>query len=664
MEFKNQWFNAKVGPKGSFSIWNQGGEKPILNSIEVIGEWRINERIHKSSQVPVLVSCESEAFTSFVLACTNSFCKTKVAIRCKPDSPRIDFIITSNILEKVEVLRYALLGSFAKTLSAVVGKNRKINKSGLSSRLWLDKQGAIWGSGVNSAFIYHAPDISSLEVDGSKDRLIVNMDYYKDHPQVMSDRQGGFIDRSCSYYLGGEEITSRFSIYFGYTPPLFLRLMTAPNGYLATHVWTEHACHSDLRVHRALYYGSEVIDRPEKAKSGFVKHKIPVTKSVFYDNPQSLQNEDPDSVFINPMVSIKGSPGFAKHLDEIYKLGIYDICLHCAHPQSSSRGDNEEALNYMRDHFQSASWIDHLWYRSNNYTGCKESFACEGLDSNSDHDMRLLWCRYGIKYFWGYSVEILKTRSPWHWENRFTYGSAVVKMLKKGDIIKMFLFTLYKIRTKLMGPQKIKKDLNILSRPDGEPNPIYWVHPTLGKYHHDETLGSGCNFYSWATRGSYFPGDEEEESYTKDKVDKLINEWGICIAHAYPTSVYRGSRNKAWFINHKGEVEISDSFEDILANMAKLRDSNMLYLTTIRQIMDYWIKMEGIEIEYVPSNDTIRIHNYNQETINGLSFVTEKSNVYVNGAVPQKKIYNDECIFWFDLAPKSIATISSNEGSK
>ena len=64
-----------------------------------------------------------------------------------------------------------------------------------------------------------------------------------------------------------------------------IRLMNNPDGIPASMVWTEHADFSDIRTQRAVMFGSEEIVSADSAISGFVGHGIPVTKSVFYDNP-------------------------------------------------------------------------------------------------------------------------------------------------------------------------------------------------------------------------------------------------------------------------------------------------------------------------------------------------------------------------------------------
>ena len=61
--------------------------------------------------------------------------------------------------------------------------------------------------------------------------------------------------------------------------------MKNPAGFEATYIWNEHADFTDIKTNRATYFGSENVIHPDNAIGGFVKYNIPVTKSVFYDNP-------------------------------------------------------------------------------------------------------------------------------------------------------------------------------------------------------------------------------------------------------------------------------------------------------------------------------------------------------------------------------------------
>ncbi len=76
--------------------------------------------------------------------------------------------------------------------------------------------------------------------------------------------------------------------------------------------------------------------------------------------------------------------------------------------------------------------------------------------------------------------------------------------------------------------------------------------------------------------------------------------------------------------------------------------------------MDYWLKLENIEIEYVPGQKQVKVCNYNKDRIEGLAFVCHGSEVYVNGNPPSSRRINDEVIFWFDIDGMRYTLISND----
>jgi hypothetical protein len=652
---------------GTLNFLSADEQTTLIKAIYVYSEFVIDDKlftINEELQQDVKDGHLAEGFT---ICNKNSACLTNIKLCCDPNLPSVRFRVASNFLLNLKIVRHAIIFDFDISLHAIIRKNRQIRKENFPKRAWLDKQGAIFGSGSNSTFIYHTPGISSLETIPSKKRLIVNLDYHKDHPQVMNNPNGGYLDRSHSCFSSGDETSYCFSMVLGYQPPVFLRLMSAPKGFLATHVWTEHACHSDLRVHRALYYGSELIQKPGLAEGGFVKYGIPVTKSVFYKNELGIRSEDPAMVFHNPMVAIKESPDFLSFLKDLQSLGFYDICLHCLQPQTSTPKEYEEALEYMEKNFDSACWIDHLWYRWDGTRGCCEAITCEGLDPASPYYMEPLWLRYGVKYFWSYSAELLRRVADiWADQRTLKFKSAVFEMVKARKYIKAFSYTAYKVKEKItlkgrtIKPKRFVKSaerpLNIWDASDADPNPIYWARQSPREH---SSAKPGPRIYSWATRAAYFPAAEKPDPYSENGVERLIRSWGLSISHAYPVSLYLGDRNSAWQINRHGKVVISPFFDSLLKSMSELQKGNKLYLATIRNIMDYWIKLEKVEIQYIPLENAARIYNYNSETVEGIAIVCQGAEIFVNGQRPQFKRLGEEIVFWFDIDALTYTTISS-----
>lgn len=63
-------------------------------------------------------------------------------------------------------------------------------------------------------------------------------------------------------------------------------------GKLQQMIWTEHADYTDLQTQRAVNFGADTIEHATQARGGFVANKIPVTKSVFFSNPENVSNAD------------------------------------------------------------------------------------------------------------------------------------------------------------------------------------------------------------------------------------------------------------------------------------------------------------------------------------------------------------------------------------
>lgn len=75
------------------------------------------------------------------------------------------------------------------------------------------------------------------------------------------------------------------------------------------------------------------------------------------------------------------------------------------------------------------------------------------------------------------------------------------------------------------------------------------------------------------------------------------------------------------------------------------------YLTTIRDLLDYWILVEKIVIDFMPNGD-ILIHNHNDKPVKGFSLALHTAGqVTVDAKVPQTRRIGDDTIVWFDVPP-------------
>ncbi|BAH43760.1 hypothetical protein BBR47_27830 [Brevibacillus brevis NBRC 100599] len=507
------------------------------------------------------------------------------------NSPAIDITVKTTYKRAAKVFRETFALQFKQNVTEVYRKNRKVDTKKFQASYWLDHQGAKFGQGKQAAFLYHAPNVSSLELNTTQKQLIVNLDHMNDHRYVQqtSTNQVGKV-RHASEYRANDVRTNSFSLVVGYQPKLMPRFMSQPSGFLATHVWTEHADEQTLQTNRAVYFGSEKISSSAQATGGFVKHRIPVTKSVFYSNPY-FQAKSP----IN--VAIAQSPEFLQFLDDLNRNGD-DIGLHTLYPYEIRhyQKTTEDALQVMKDHFQSRTWIDHGYLKS--------SFAFNALDIQTANYLAHQWKKYGTSYFWHYSSEDIANPN----------NGLDLYQSQKGDSLR---------------------------------TPLYWSHPTV----------TGP-FYSWSA--AIIP-EYSVNLYREQNLQQLIQNRGVFINHTYLARFPSKKQGGKFIIRDaQGNWIIHPDFDRLLKRMETLRDQGQLHLTTVREIMDYWLALSQVRMEYAP-NGSIILHNRGEHKISSLSMATKASEVYVNGMKPSQKKADGDLIFWFDLEPNAVAIIAANK---
>ncbi len=111
-----------------------------------------------------------------------------------------------------------------------------------------------------------------------------------------------------------------------------------------------------------------------------------------------------------------------------------------------------------------------------------------------------------------------------------------------------------------------------------------------------------------------------------------------------------------------GSVKLNPYFERELEYMAKMRDKGDLYITTIRELLNYWILTENVSFSYSPDGEII-VFNNNDIPIKGLSLAVKSSEVLVNGEIPKSRQDAEDTIFWFDLNANDNATIKISHKS-
>ena len=239
---------------------------------------------------------------------------------------------------------------------------------------------------------------------GSDYALVINMDDYGDHrfyshlepDQRVRQMTRVTENRSAYRRRSGDVSTSDFALYLGLPPArLDLRVMHVPYAYDAMLIWTEHADASTLDSHRAAYFGRSDITDAKDAIGGFIRWGIPVTKSVFFDNPERLPARRGGKV---EQASISTSTDFWKFCEQLEQHG-HEVCLHSDQPQASSPDSFAAAIDLFYSQFASRSWIDH------SPMSVHGGASGQATRPGSPYYAVPRWRRHGVRFFWNVGSE-------------------------------------------------------------------------------------------------------------------------------------------------------------------------------------------------------------------------------------------------------------------
>ena len=563
-------------------------------------------KVYNTQSFPELLSLKEKKKRSEIVFSAGT---VLIQLRCFQDSPEIKVHIEEIIdTEKIRY-RQALVFQSSQKISKVFRSGRKIDTADFQDEYWLAKQGAAFGSDSNSWQIYHTPSVSSLQLKTEASELWVNLDYEKDHPflhfPLLENERDVFEDHSSSILKPGQVLESNFSFYAGFSDTNLPRFMKNPEGYLSAYVWTEHADFTDIRTNRAVFYGSEEITLPGSAIGGFEKYDIPVTKSVFYYNPDSITNEETSSgKFPGLESAILEDDLFRDFLYQLHETG-HEICLHTPEQFSTTPKAMKKSLKYMKRKFTSPTWIDHGY--NNGIENNREDIVCDGLNERSNFYSAKLWKKYGVQYFWNTYYEDLGTFDS------LTFGEFISKpYFGFGDHI---------------------------------PDPDYFQHPSR----------TG-EFWHWPTKSVLYADNDDlwEFLFNETVLNDFVNGWCVQFNHCYPA--WTNPEKGFWFADEAGTIKACFGFNKTLERMAGLRDQGLLNLTTVNQFMDYQLAIENVGYNIL-QDGSVEIVNKGKQKIKGLSMVTQAKNVLVNEKEPLSKTVKGETIFWFDIQPGEVKTI-------
>lgn len=519
--------------------------------------------------------------------------------------------VESRIKEDVKLLRLAYIMPLPNGDITVYRRNQHIDSTHLQPSYYLDREGFTVTNDSITISTYHNIGISSLQLDTEHRTACFNIDYWRDHPllhyPMRSDTSDYFEDISYRDVKAGEVLQGEINLYWGNTeygrPPKELpRLMPVWDGYLSAFIFTEHADWTDIRTHRAVLFGNESITRPEDAVGGFCYYNIPVTKSVFYWNPDHVTNAKiSNGRFPGLVASIKTDKDFYRLLKAIKKRG-FEICLHTPEVYTTIPDEFPKAMQFMKRKFGTKSWIDHGY--NNGPDKNREDMVCDGLLPDAPQYAAELWKKNGVRYLWNAYYE----------ENRME------SLHFDGHLVQPY-----------DGFSDALPNRQITTLPNGDKDFLLWSTPSTLEVNQD---------LEW----HYYFDDK--------RLQRLADNHNVFITHIYPA--WSDPWRAFWQYDENGNAEAMPGFNFALEQLASFRDEKKILPTTIEQYLSYYEKLLQVDYSILDDN-TIALFN-NGETIEGLTLLCSRPLIVEEKPINFRKV-NEGYLVWFNLKKNELVII-------
>ena len=541
----------------------------------------------------------------------NKIVVTELTISIDDNDSNVNFDLESTYLKDAKVIKSSLIFPFLNDDFTVYRRNPFVDSVNYQDVYYLDKEGFSLNLERKQLNLYHPENVSSIQLDTKKSIAYINSDYHYDHLLIryeLLDTSDYYIDNSATLMKKSTSHNSSFSISLTDKTEL-PRIMPIMNGYESAFIWTEHADWADIKTHRATYFGSEKVENIEDAVGGFAYYNIPVTKSVFYNNPDSVTNYEKNNDFPGLHSTIMTDSLFFDFLNQLKNKG-FDICLHTPEQYTTTQENLSEALSFMKNNFASPSWIDHGY--NNSELSNRENMVCDGLDSSSPYYAYELWKANGVKYFFNASYEEIMPRP-----------------------FSEYIFENYLFR----------------------PYPGFGDALPLPKV---STLPMFPEILLWSTPYTMEPGETWAWDYYFEQyvLDKLVDYRYVFITHIYPAWVEEG---RGYWEMKDGKYVAKEGFNSALEKIAAMEKEHLLLPTTIADYMTYQQQLQSLEYK-VEADGTVVLRNKNEETIKGLSLISTHDISFEN-----EKHFNirktksgEENIIWFDMEPGEVVRVVNN----
>ena len=621
--------NYTQGSEIKVYIWNKNQERLIFDDAQlVVREDYSNNYLsfvtldsishytpHKSLSpylIPILEYIDANGDTLNDLSVMETTFHDYYAVHdMDPHSARLRHGVTTETTFKkdIKLLRLGFILPLPEGKLTVYRRNQHIDTTNFQKSYYLDREGFSIQSDSLILCTYHNLGISSLQLN-TEDRIACfNIDYWRDHPllhyPMRSDTSDFFEDISYRTIHKGDTLKGTFEVY-NFAMDDLPRIMPVWDGYQSAFIFTEHADWTDLRTHRAVLFGNENITKPEDAVGGFCYFSIPVTKSVFYWNPDNVTNEKTSKgLFPGLVASIKTDKEFFKLLKTIKKHG-FEICLHSPEIYTTIPSGFPKAMRFMKRNFGTVSWIDHGY--NNGPDKNREDLVCDGLLPESPYFAADLWKKNGVRYLWNAYYEE-------HRMEDFNFDSHFVQPYDGfGDAL----------------PNR-----QITTLPNGSNDFVLWSTPSTLEVNEDN---------QWY----YF--------FDSKRLQHLVDQHVVFITHIYPgwTNLWRGF----WQYNENGTIVAMPGFNFALGQLARLRDEKKILPTTIEQYLSHYEKLQKLDYQIIDKN-TIRLTNHS-EAIKGLTLLCAKPIVVEDKIIDFRKV-GEGYLVWFDMGRNETVTVKYRE---
>lgn len=535
----------------------------------------------------------------------------------------LTFHLSTTFHKEAKLLRQAIVIPFIDSTLTLYRRNmteETFHHSPSSAHLpqseyYLDREGFKIGEGKRSVISYHQLDISSTQFDAEHQTAFFNLDYWRDHPMIhypLSDSLTDYFeDRSSRAVHEGMGWEHSIQLHIGNDIQHLPRITPIPHGYDAGIIFTEHADWTDIRTHRAVLFGNEHITKARKATGGFVYYGIPVTKSVFYNNPDEITNyEASQGSFPGLQATIKTDREFEKLLKQLYKIG-FDICLHTPEQYTTIPSNFKEALDYMESNFKSTTWIDHGY--NNGHEKNREDMVCDGLNSNSPFYAVDQWESHGIKYLWNAYYEENRLEQ-WYFDNNLMQPYPGF-----GDALPNRQITLLTPSTSNLSP--LTSHLTT------------WCTPSTLDAHTD---------LDW----DYY--------FSEERLQRLVNHHSVYINHTYPAWVMTG--RTFWTYDEDSTIIALPGMNRALARIADFRDKHLILPMTVKSYLDHYCSLLQVHYEIIDS-EHIRLTNHSGKDIKGFTLLCASPIRFEDNRFYEFKKTSEGYFVWFDLKANDEITI-------